>query len=245
MSYVTVYTQASSQYLLDRSTWNFVPYDNMARPCEVDIPGYLWWFPKELGNKVANEKGAMLAEQRSMLTKRQTVKLNRLDIKMMRNDSLVTVDYFDLKSARFVKIIVDYCYSLANKKHQGQNVKSVIGINYHISVNEKERSEFTQTDPYYMRECEFRYVSYLGHKEVGGQRLSFGLSNQPYSVVFKGKILDGHSYAWLCGTWGILLGDDFTFDSLILLKGVESHALFVDKVIHTVNPYVVKVMMLA
>lgn len=82
---------------------------------------------------------------------------------------------------------------------------------------------------------------------VGGIQTSlpYGLLPQQFKVRYKGKELCGTSFVFIAGTWGILLDDDLSFDSLVLFKEVSQRAVVVDKFVHTVNPYVVKVMTLS
>lgn len=71
--------------------------------------------------------------------------------------------------------------------------------------------------------------------------LYYGLSSHKYDVTYKGKQLRCSCYAVLLGTVAVLLNDDFSFDSLVLLNGAVPHELDVARVIYTVNSHVIKV----
>lgn len=70
----------------------------------------------------------------------------------------------------------------------------------------------------------------------------FGLSTRQYHVYYQGQELKGTSYAMLYGDVAILLGDDFTFDSVALLLRIDTGVLHVGKFVYSVNPYIVKCM---
>lgn len=72
-------------------------------------------------------------------------------------------------------------------------------------------------------------------------KLYYGLSKHKYSVEYKGRELRGSCYAVLIGVVAVLLKDDFSFDSLVLLKGATPYNLDVAKVIYSVNTHVIKV----
>lgn len=76
----------------------------------------------------------------------------------------------------------------------------------------------------------------------GDNHFMLGLSQNPYDVYYKSKLLNGQSYALLCGNWAVILGDDFTFDSLCYLDGADENKLYVNKFVYSVNTYILKIM---
>lgn len=78
----------------------------------------------------------------------------------------------------------------------------------------------------------------------GADCFLYGLSDKQMSVSYRGEQLGGESYVLFCGPWGILLDDEFRFDSLALFAGYSEGCVNVDKFMYTVNKYVMKIMML-
>lgn len=73
---------------------------------------------------------------------------------------------------------------------------------------------------------------------------SYGIAPWKYHVIYAGKRLSGKCYAFLFGTWAILLRDDFQYDSLVYLEEVDEVKLTVAYIAHSINPYMVKMAML-
>ena len=72
-------------------------------------------------------------------------------------------------------------------------------------------------------------------------RFFFGLSHEQWSCVYSGRKLNGKCYAFLCGTYAILLDDELHLDSIVSLRGVEDGLLTIDRVMYTESPYMTKV----
>lgn len=75
--------------------------------------------------------------------------------------------------------------------------------------------------------------------------LCFGVLPTQYDVLYKEKQLGGKCYALVLGTWGILLDDDLSLDSVVILRGASQSILNVEKFLYTVNSYVMKFIVLA
>lgn len=117
---------------------------------------------------------------------------------------------------------------------------STIGADYDLDA---DGSLLTHNSVFPM-EYSFHPVSRLTSINIGPMRFAFGLSPNQYQVRYKGRVLNGKSYAMLFGAWGILLDDDLQFDSLVYLSRVSTDLLEVDKFGYSVNKYILKVMML-
>lgn len=70
-----------------------------------------------------------------------------------------------------------------------------------------------------------------------------GMLPRQVKVAYKGKEL-GSCYAFLFQSCAILLGDDFSFDSLVALEGIHNGVLQVQHFFYSVNPYCIKVVTL-
>lgn len=76
------------------------------------------------------------------------------------------------------------------------------------------------------------------------ESLSYGVPPTQLSVSYKDRPFGGKCYALVCGTWGILLGDDFSFDALVTFSGYNNKHLDVDRVVYTTNTYISKFVVL-
>lgn len=76
------------------------------------------------------------------------------------------------------------------------------------------------------------------------KRYPHGLTPKQFHVKYQGRMLNGTSYVLFCGPYGVLLDDDLSFDSFALFDGANNDYVTVDRFVYTVNPYVMKLMML-
>lgn len=67
----------------------------------------------------------------------------------------------------------------------------------------------------------------LSNSPYGG--FYVGLRNRPYRLIYKGKDLNKEMLAYLYGCWAILLNDDYTFNTLVLLHGATDEELDIAK----------------
>lgn len=71
---------------------------------------------------------------------------------------------------------------------------------------------------------------------------NFGLPSKKFTVMYQGKPLEGKCYAYMLGTFAILLRDDFSFDSLAALSGCADGNLVVDKFMFSTNAVIQSLM---
>lgn len=92
------------------------------------------------------------------------------------------------------------------------------------------------------RKANFERVAGLAHKggKNGGDMLSFGITPVPMQFWYKNRPLNGKSYVLLYGAIGVLLGDDMTFDALVLIKNLRQSEVGIENIIYTTNPYLMK-----
>lgn len=85
----------------------------------------------------------------------------------------------------------------------------------------------------------------LGSKQFDNAEMLFGISENRLKVIYKEKELNSMMYALIYGPWAILLSDDMQFDSFVYLAGNRYGTLRIDKIVYTVNTYMLKLMLLA
>lgn len=153
------------------------------------------------------------------------------------------VDFGDLRSGEYSTIKLD-CYPHFGYKYMNSSQdQKLTDVFYEFDICGKQSDIVVDFDEDIERPS-FKWIDDLAHMTTNvplEDRFSYGLRHEQYGVVYKGRRLNGTSYAFLFGTWAVLLDDDLKYDSLVVLEGADSATLCVNAVIHTVNPYMVKV----
>lgn len=220
------YLQAERDYLIDTSTYKFVPVAERNRNEDVGVIDHLW-------NAVNLWKSYYISESSAdkHLRRVNILELNDTTFIYGRNYSSGRVRFFDPIQKDEMLIEINLSVEL--------NSGYMSGVNYVIRTN-------GQPKPYRTRIMtpsvtpQFNQIKRLATEEVDYEFFSFGLLADQFEIVYRGKTLSGKSYACLSGPWGILLDDSLRFDSLVLLERVVAGALFVDQFVYTVNPYVMR-----
>lgn len=232
------YTQGSCSYLIDRSTYQFVPLGKQSAADEITVPFYFWWHPKGVGNRVESNSGIRVRSNK--------VRLNRLEVSFTKDYSHCLIDFWDKAKGGFSKIMVESSYSVQQIMRNGKKVRKMYGVQYDIAINDKSSRVFSAFDTKLHPVYDFHWVVDLGHApDKVPNKFSYGVCPEQYSIIYNYKELSGKTLAMLCGPFAILLDDDLTFDSLVLLKGAKTSELCVDRFVYTVNSYIMKIMMLS
>lgn len=75
--------------------------------------------------------------------------------------------------------------------------------------------------------------------------MQYMVSDEKFKIAYKGRNLELTSYVIIFGPWAILLSDSLEFDSLVHLSSVTHNlTLDIEKVAYSVNPYIVKMVVL-
>lgn len=246
------YLLADAKHLIDDQTWKFIPFNGKFTKDVVDIP--YWFFTSKYIRRIR------------FPNKRQDVNLNRLNVNWVKVDvrdnevyydmmSACTIIFFNKQKNCYMKIGVA-CTPLFGLKGgipftpDGISDNCLAAAYYDITIEDK----MSQVETGWI--MDFEQIPDL-YKAKNPNRLiqecfCYGISSEQYDIDYHGKHLNGRSYALLCGTWAILLTDELEFDSLVLLQGVvhgitgvPGAVLLVDRFIYTVNPYVLKIMLMS
>lgn len=244
-----VFYQACKEYLIHPRTFEFVKSVDEMTVDTVKVPQYLW----SHGDKL------VFTEHWGRAEKSLDLELNNLRVDFMEHGSFFFADITTRDEAADKRLVfnlmcsldVDTSYTTFTASHVAPTrtrVDSLRGIDYQLRTNGEEvkiwRHEYNK---YEQVECQFETIPEHGKTDVstiGVNSFSMGLSNNQWRVRYHGKTLNGECYAFVGGPWGILLSDDLKFDSLVYLSAVGNGTLVVEKVLYTVNPYIVKIMTL-
>lgn len=227
------YLQVTNKHLLDYKTWKFIYKGKAVKPFEVEVPFYLWDFKETTEHRVAFSKPI------SRFTKVYSIHLKDLMIhfQLYGYKMLVEIKFVDPKSGSWrtmtlrvepelnevINPVTEYlCNRVDYQLHTGDGV-----ISHHTRFGSS-----------------FHTIEGLGNKDmypIQNNSFGYGLKEKQFNVEYQGRKLGGKSYVYICGSWGILLSDDFSFDSLVLFTGLVNGTVGVERVLYTINPYVQRV----
>lgn len=244
------YLKANKNYLFDYSKNLVLALGKRQTPFIIETPFFLW----ESGDKTDitvgsgfRSDGAELQTVLSIYRYTESVRLNRLAIHYNRASSCqASVLFYDKRIGR--ELMFDIVYELDRRvvlNSRGMRTQRICGVDVSLVAEGSPPVHYrvdysTSAKQYYG----FKYMRSLG-KVVGEQmQYSYGVVTTPCKIVYQGKLLNGDTLTFVSGPWAILLDDDYTFDTLVLLKGASSGILDVDRFVYTVNTYILKLMML-
>ena len=222
-----IYLVATKQFVVSLDEWKF--YDTR------DVGDA----PRKYPFYVTDDKwsGSVIPKHTSQ------IELNGLNIVLHRNEWSLGNCYAEVHTN---DAIINAAIQPKEVLMGGGNISKRLGAFYQFKVD----GRVVEGEVDYGREwgdVRFAYLPGLWTQQCQDMRknkLSYGLRNKQYHVTFKGKRLGGTCYAMMLGLWAILLGDDLSFDSVVMLDGATSDELIVNRFIHTSNPYILKVMTL-
>lgn len=229
------YLMCSHNHMIDLETFKMVNcFGQRLTDEDVKVPFFMWWYYNSLHN----------------LKRSYLMELNGFSVNF--RESYRTSRHFFTRNQKAVITLQD--------KVRGEEV--VLELVLHPSVrwprdgrmkgrlNKDMKYEFTKdgnTQEIHSRleNNQSLFVPIQGLPKVDiryhtEDTFSYGILPTQYTVMYRHKQLGGSCYALLCGPWGILLDDDFSFDSLVLLNGASQSILIVDRFLYTTNTYVIK-----
>lgn len=239
--------------LINLETFRFVDVDKKSKPFEILVPFFFWDFDEETEHKVISnfsKYGNLFKNEVSVYKKVEKIELRHLRVELQRGYKPATIEFLDEKthSWQHLDLLVT-----SDTRPKGTSSRELQALDFICHVGDRKLShhiDFRVPNTYFMTSGEsvrFRWIDLLGKKEAPvytNQQFSYGIRYEQLNVEYRHKKLDGKSYALVVGPWCILLKDDLSYDSLATLRGTAQHTLYIDKFIHTVNPYIVKVIML-
>lgn len=226
--------------LIDKKDFKFVPETVEALQTGIEVPFYLWYFASQ-----QEHKAKVYGKDAGTFHKVDVMELNNLVIGFKSlGYKAVEIKFFNPLEGRFVHLKLGTTLYTQSTRTGIE----LMGMSYQFTIDDSPKQEFlvelkkpTWVNPNFCR------VQGLGSSEVapvGINRFCFGIQPCKYLIRYKGRKLKDNRYAMLGGPWGILLQDDLSFDSLVLLNGATSAVLEIDTVAYTVNSSVVKAMTL-
>lgn len=243
------FLKISEHYLLDREKWKIVPLAKRGQQFDVDVPFFFWNYEERDVHRIPTSMQVVngkLENVYSTFKHVQDIKLNALSIDFYNGTyGLVKITYFDQKLGNEVAIGLTCIPFHETVRVRGKWEMVVTGMDYQIGMTDKERTQaHTLFDGV---EQAFVHVSSLATQQgssYGKNVMSYGMSHMKLPFQYRGQELKYKYYAFICGVFCVILDDEMRFDSLALLSGMRKGAIYVDKFVHTVNPYIVKIITL-
>lgn len=239
------YMLASPEYVLDVFNKKFIPIDRINRFNDVQVPFYLW----------DKKYTTLLRLSFCKPVKDYSIDFNgvyvEFDTKLKQglDDDFgghsVRIRYFDRIKSKFRTIVFDvgpryggvvgmhdwYLSSvLYDMMYAGHEDEFIVPVNWGLGTSYFPLSELFEAKC----RCHAEPVD----------RFYFGVRSTPFGVAYKDHALAGKYYAFIFGTWALLLTDEFEFDSFVLLEGADDGLLRIERIIQTVNSEFVKAKML-
>lgn len=223
------YVQASKSLLIDTERWAFVGVPNRTKPANIDVPFYLWSYPESSKHFEVFD----VHEKPCVFSMTSQVRLNELTVKFHQAHNKACVQFQD--GNRWHKISLK---SSLWSKWDPKNGNLPSGVNYKIAVGDEEK-EYRSTFLTFEEAClRFWPLSGMDIRHPLGNEIDnfcLGIPERKFEIMYKGKLLSGQRRVLLCGHWGILLSDDFKFDTMVLFSGVDSTRITIDSIVYTVN----------
>lgn len=244
------YLMANKAYLIDTKTFEFVPYESRELPCNITVPYYLWRFNsirEHIEYGYVDAIGGGIKTIKNVYKKVQAVYLNRLEVKFLIGYKHAQIAYYDTKQDDFVVIDIDAYPNLVTQVVGKNRYDDLVSVSYELTSYFGVRKIESNIGAVAHKRPNFQSVTHLDTtfvRDAGDNIFCFGISAQPYTIRYRGKNLNGSSYALVCGPWAVLLSDKLEFDSIVLLQGVCNGVLEVERFAYTVNKYVLKIMTL-
>lgn len=242
------YEMLSERHYLDLNTGKIVTKSERQNPNITHIPFYFWNdnLEKKIPTGFGMENGN-LVNTFSYNNQIGVFKINGIQV-VMRDYGDVSITFYDNKKKEHHELDVKLSYYKYNIRLRGGAVGTMINyIRYDLSFDKINSACF---DTMFTNREIIKPIAFLAHhtEEIMPKNntlvFSYGLAYKQYKIEYLGRELDGSCYAFVFGTWAILLQDNFAFDTFVLLKGCNSDKLIVDKFIYTNNTYIIKILTL-
>lgn len=243
------YSQVSSQWAIDKENKQFVSLAKRRTPYTMDVPFFLWEY-KDICDRFPvtgfESNAGTLKNVHSCLKRSLCVELNELRVDFYNVSPFSAgVKFYDKRLSKELSFELDAKPDeRVIKSPRGNKLRGISGVDYTLYAGGKTVRYRTDFGPQSPPDQDFRYISGLGKGTHPKKQFSYGVSPMEYTVTYHGEELGGTSLALVCGPWAVLLDDDLSFDTLVLLRGARSGILDVDRFVYTTNLYVLKLMVL-
>lgn len=242
------YEMLSKVNYLDLQTGKIITASERRPPYTTKIPNYFW--SDDIKEKVSigfEMKNGNLVDTYSINSKVNQFELRGIRVTLHDNLNTTITFYDNRKKTRHEIYIKENCMFSQMSLRGGKTGKLLMGVDYVMTFDSQQSATFRTM--FSDREA-IKPIGYLAQHTLEEMpknntlTFSYGLTCKPYNIVYNNRKLEGNCYAFIYGSWAILLQDNLSFDALVLLKGCNSETLTVDRFIYTTNVYLTKIVVL-
>lgn len=225
-----MYLQVNKNCVLDCIRWTLLPKDQMQTPSICYVPTELWPYRNQ---SVAKRLANMFKAVEYVSTR----VLDFSDFQVRASNEAAEIYVHNEK--HYFRLHWVHSYDIS---YGFDNVSVLDGVRYSYTKDGSLEKHFTNFEG--RLEPVRDLVVPKKYKDLTNVAVQIGISSTKFGLMYKGKKLNRTSYAFLYGTWAVLVNDKFEFDSLVFLNRVADGTLCIDKVVYSVNPYMVKIMLM-
>lgn len=240
------YQQASLTHLIHPKTFKLVPKRSVKDATGISVPFFLWKRSDIDGTEEIDEGRSFCFSQMS-----PRLDLNDFFVEWRTGTEFrfVQCDFKnEITGHRVFFRLESYTNSSVSYSPEGSR-EAFYGVDYRIEYTQgfktPYRQEYPDTELYTQHYFPVPDLTSRQQTRIGKNQFAAGISDNQWKVSYRGKLLDGKTYALLSCTYAFLLTDDLKFDTLVYLEGLKNGVLYVNKFVYTVNPYITKIMMLS
>lgn len=243
------YLLADKHHLIDLTTFKFVKIEPTLSYVDVAVPFYCWTYFNNIGDRFGTD------------TKAYTVDLNDLHVEFLRgfkeagvpfksffeNYQHVIVRFMDRGKEAVIDVVYNPSFAVSYTDSDMTDYYYIRDVGYSIKIGDYQKKFFTQFYRPSIGNPRFRVLINLQQCNLtvnSVDHVHFGISRRKFSISFRGSMVRNRYYAFLLGTWAILLTDDMKFAALAVLDRVTEMTLYVNQFIYAADTHIVKVMTL-
>lgn len=227
------YVLANREYLIDTDTWKFVPLMDLKRPFECEVPFPYWKY----GSRTVHRQLAGFIKF-NVFRLAPVLHLNNLHLQVNMSDCIGMQFTANGVSKAFLLSFRCNCW-----RTQIAGLRTLNSVEYRLSDDGSVQQHMSVVPEWHGQQL---------HKSASDKFESFVnftmqymVSDEKFKIAYKGRKLELTSYVIIFGPWAILLSDSLEFDSLVYLSSVTHNlTLDIEKVAYSVNPYIVKMVVL-
>lgn len=227
------YLQACYKNLIDLDTWKMIGQAERAVPYEIQVPFYLWTYPELSGHKYAD----------GMCLRTHTIELNDLSVKFRGHYMQAVVTFIDTAEGCVREIKINTDIETVRHATLTGHIERTYGVDYVIDGITGVSN--IRTDFHGIAFSQMPGLGVIDIPKYANADFSYGIYNLPYTIYRGDSQLRTNRYVLLCGSWAVVLHDDFTFCALVLLEAAMPRKLYLHKVLYSTDRTFIKELMLA
>lgn len=225
-----MYLLVNKNCVLNCLRWELIPKDQMKNQSICYVPYILWPYRNQSVTKRLSNlfKGVSYIET-------HVLDFNNFQVRAGTDAAEIYVH----SAQHFFRLHWIYSYDIS---YGFDNISVLDGVRYSYTRDGEVEKHFTAFEGRLEPVRDLAVPKDL--RQLTNVAAQFGVSSTKFGLMYNGKNLNRTSSAFLYGTWAVLMSDKFEFDSLVLLNRVADGVLCIDKIIYSVNPYMVKIMLM-